>query len=1663
MGFRKIISLVLVLFLSIQQLVFAAGTTNDVTSQNMIDNYLIISSSETWGQSKTVSQNVIVAPNATLTIGYGVDIQFQGNLIIYGKVQNNGRIYMNKHDVIANYVNMGGIKMWGDTNFPNNGIFDPYGSTTDVGCLCTPYKDSYPYPVPPVEITSPMNLLTVSKSSLQVEGRTVPGFKVEINGQQTTANQDGTFSLEVDLVLGENSLPVVITDTFTRVHHVEDLLVTYVNDEEAPVAPTVDPFNDTLSVMTGSGESGATITVKNAVGTVGETKVGIDGRFSVEIGKQAIGEILSVTATDEAGNVSEPTQVIVQDKTGPTIQSFSPADQAVKAPIDTSIRMNFNEDIQAGANFNKIEVLKSTGESVEVEKVISGKNLEIKPLAKLNYSTTYTVKIPAGGIKDSAGNENKEAFEFSFQTEEFSTKFSGGIYEDTTWTKDKSPYLVTGDVVVFPDTTLTIEPGVTVKFMSDTGMAIRGKLKSEGTESEKITFTSENQSIYWDGIQVDSQLGGTASFTQTNISHAHNGVSVIPDYTNQAISVTVDSSTFEGNQTGITSSYPVISINHSTFKNNTTGVNGSFHKIVDSSFVANEYGASINLDGYVYHSDFTNNHYGITGMANVYKSTFTGNGTALSLSNGNLRFNRIEDNQIGLEMTGSFTVSSNEFIHNQTGIDLFGTSSETIKSNTLNNQMWNVKNHTKFTKDLSQNYWGTTDEAVIKEKIYDGYDNVNNGLVTYKPFLTETVTLVDQKAPVWTDGTTYANSSFIEENGSKKIRTYWGGTATDDMAVKNYNVYVDGTLVGTAPGTWSSGLYDFEFAKYPPGDYSFKVEAVDFEGNISSNGPSATITIPDIEDPVWPAGSEIHVVKKDATSVTLEWTPAIDNVKVQEYILTVNKNSNHIIPGDQTSYTITNLKPWETYFIQVHASDELWNMAYGGGSVDDPSVSVKLDDHNPPKWPDDAVVTASNQTETSVHLDWPDASDEEVVDHYEIYMNGEYVTSSVESSYDVSGLSSNTEYTFSVKAKDRTGGNVSQPLSLTWKTPDYSAPYWDTGSTLILSDISDTSVKLSWPAAKDRGGITHYRIKQNGQVIQTMGADVTSYLVTGLSINTDYYFTVEAQDTSGNWSEGGLQQSLLIKDTKAPMWSVVDVLAADQITETDVHLSWQAAEDNVGVTNYRIKQNGTIIGFVDAMTTNYWVSGLTGNTEYEFTVEAGDLAGNWSNTGLAKVVKTKDLTAPAAPIVYEVTDQSTEVKGTAEPGSFIRVLANGMEIGTTTTNVDGTFTVSIPKQHSTVTIEVSATDASGNSSYVAMTSVQDVTPPAKPVVKEVTNRDTSVTGQTEPWVMVQINAGTVNCTATADGNGKFLVSIPVQKAGTQLVVTVMDVAGNVSEKATVVVVDVSSEKPTVEEVTDQDTAVLGAAEAGASIVVKANGELIGEGSVGEDGRFSVGVPVQKVGTKLEVIAIDQAGNVSDVTTVVVKDGTPPSKPRVNEVDDKHAAVTGEAEVGAQIVVKVNGTIIGRDVVGEDGKFRLVFALLEAGTKLIITCVDEAGNVSEEAEVVVKDITAPLNPWVGEVTDVDTTVFGEAEAGAKVQVKVNGTVIGEGSVGSDRKFAVKLSGAQKADTQLTITAIDAAGNESGPATIVVKDVTVPAKPVVNEVTDKELSVSGQAEA
>lgn len=106
------------------------------------------------------------------------------------------------------------------------------------------------------------------------------------------------------------------------------------------------------------------------------------------------------------------------------------------------------------------------------------------------------------------------------------TDVGGPILADTTWTLAGSPYIVTQSIIVGGNATLTIQPGVTVKFNSGRGMIVGdgawgiGTLRAIGTADQKITFTSNTNPgqpgqwlhIFFTNFCIDAAFDGSGQY-----------------------------------------------------------------------------------------------------------------------------------------------------------------------------------------------------------------------------------------------------------------------------------------------------------------------------------------------------------------------------------------------------------------------------------------------------------------------------------------------------------------------------------------------------------------------------------------------------------------------------------------------------------------------------------------------------------------------------------------------------------------------------------------------------------------------------------------------------------------------------------------------------------------------------------------------------------------------------------------------------------------------------------------------------------------------------------------------------------------------------------------------------------------------------------------------
>ena len=101
-------------------------------------------------------------------------------------------------------------------------------------------------------------------------------------------------------------------------------------------------------------------------------------------------------------------------------------------------------------------------------------------------------------------------------------------------------------------------------------------------------------------------------------------------------------------------------------------------------------------------------------------------------------------------------------------------------------------------------------------------------------------------------------------------------------------------------------------------------------------------------------------------------------------------------------------------------------------------------------------------------------------------------------------------------------------------------------------------------------------------------------------------------------------------DAQAPTWPDGAELTVKDVLATSATLDWPPALDNEGIAGYRIFKGEEKVAEVGAGAAFYEMDDLTEVTEYTFTIEAHDAAGNTSPR-MDLTFSTADGTPPAWP------------------------------------------------------------------------------------------------------------------------------------------------------------------------------------------------------------------------------------------------------------------------------------------------------------------------------------------------------------------------------------------------------------------------------------------------
>ena len=533
--------------------------------------------------------------------------------------------------------------------------------------------------------------------------------------------------------------------------------------------------------------------------------------------------------------------------------------------------------------------------------------------------------------------------------------------------------------------------------------------------------------------------------------------------------------------------------------------------------------------------------------------------------------------------------------------------------------------------------------------------------------------------------------------------------------------------------------------------------------------------------------------------------------------------------------------------------------------------------------------------------------------------------------------------------------------------------------------------------------------------------------------------TFNATDAAGNTGATTAPFNLTV-DTGVPLAPVIST-AGDNVGSIQTPLSsGQSTDDTTPTLNgtatanatVTVYENGQPVGTVQADGTGAWSftpSAPLGNGSHTWTATVTDAAGNVSPTspGFTLIV---DTAAPNAPVISQAIDdvgsitgpltsgQTTDdtvprLVGTSEPFATVKIYEGTTLVGTGTADGSGSWSIVLtpPLTAGAHSFTAQATDAAGNTS-VSSTSFSltvDTTPPALPVLTSILDD--------------------VGNAATPVANGGFT--------------------------------------------NDAQPTLSGTAEAGATVKIFDNGVQIGSvTATGGAWSFTPSPALSNGAHTLTFTATDAVGNASAPTAgyVINVDTLPPAAPVISSVIDDVGSVTGPvtgtnptndtrptlsgtAEANATVRIYDGITLVGTVTADGSGNWTLpqTTTTLTQGThNFTATATDAAGNTSVASAVttIIVDTTAPTAP-TGTFNADGSILTGSAEASSTVTIRLADGSTVTAIAGSNGTYSYTFINKQIEGQTLQITATDVAGNTSLPGSALAPVVPLSASNNVEE--------------
>ncbi|MDO2432038.1 Ig-like domain-containing protein [Enterobacter bugandensis] len=891
------------------------------------------------------------------------------------------------------------------------------------------------------------------------------------------------------------------------------------------------------------------------------------------------------------------------------------------------------------------------------------------------------------------------------------------------------------------------------------------------------------------------------------------------------------------------------------------------------------------------------------------------------------------------------------------------------------------------------------------------------------------------------------------------------GAVGDTISIYNNGVLLDSVVVGNT-GTWS-----YTTPALPEGSNVLTIRETDPAGNQS--GPSADFTIVVDSISTTPVITSVtDNVGNTATPVasgseTNDATPTLSGTADANSIVTIFDGATQIavVTADGTgawSFTPETALVEGPHAFTVQATDPQGNLSL----VSDPwSVVVDLTAPTVPTL--DTVsdnvpggVTGNLTSGQATNDNTPTISGTGQAGSTIYIMNNgtQLGTTTVDGngnwSFTPTTPLDDGSYSLRAYATDA-AGNASANSSVFAFTVDTAGPGVPV-VTSVIDDVAPTTGTLTsgnstndarptFNGTGDVGSTVHVIVDGNEIGTAVVNAQGSWTFTPGTDlIDGPHAITFNATDAAGNVGTATAPFNLTV-DTGVPSAPVISA-AADNVGSIQTPLtSGQSTDDttptlsgtataNATVTIY---ENGQPVGTALADGTGAW--NFTPSTplaagSHTWTATVTDAAGNISpaSPGFTLVV---DSTAPTAPVISQAIDdvgsitgpitsgQTTDdtvprLVGTSEPFATVNIYEGTTLVGTGTADGSGSWSILL---NTTLTegahsFTAQATDAAGNTSAssASFSLTIDTAPPALPVLTSILDD--------------------VGNAATPVANGGIT--------------------------------------------NDAQPTLSGTAEAGSTVKIFDNGVQIGS-VIATGGAWSY-TPSPALGNgphTLTFTATDATGNASAPTAgyTINVDTLAPAAPVISSViddvgsvigpvtgtnptNDTRPALSGTAEANATVRIYDGITLVGTVTADGNGNWTLpeTTTLTQGTHNFTATATDAAGNTSPASAVttIIVDLTAPTAP-TGTFNADGSVLTGNAEAGSTVTIRLTDGSTVTTTAGSNGTYSYTFVNKQTEGQTLQITATDAAGNISQPGSALAPVVPLSAS---NNVEELDLSTT-----